>query len=116
MGKEEQSSSTNLIIHHSKGNICWMRILKILYWNLHPKNHQSKESKGFIKNSILWEFMGLWSDDKRGEVDQGFEVLSIKEVVEGSLDDPKENEACMLVFDFVESCHKLTGKCFISRA
>ena len=36
------------------------------------------------------EFMGWLYDDKRSEGDQGFETLSIKEVVEGSLDDLKE--------------------------
>ena len=61
-------------------------------------------------------FMWWWYDEKGVQNFNMVEVLSIKEVVEGSLDNPKENEACMLVFDFVESCHKLTGKCFISRA
>jgi len=97
-----------------------MRILKILYWNLHRKVHQSKGSKCFIKNSILWEFMRWWYDDKKkGEANQGIEVFSIKEVAERSLDDLKENEVRMLVFDIVESFHMVAGnidKCSISRA
>ena len=55
----------------------------------------------------------------KGKADQGIGVLSIKEVVEGRLDDLKENEVCMLVFNIIESCHMVIGsidKCFISRA
>lgn len=67
----------------------------------------------------MWEFMGWWNDVKISELDQGIEDLSIKEVVEGSLDDLKENEECMLVFANVESCHMVSsnmGECSISRA
>ena len=63
--------------------------------------------------------MGWWYDEKRGEEDQGIEFISIKEAVEVSLDDIKENEVCMLTFDIVESCHIVAGnmdKCFIVRA
>lgn len=52
------------------------------------------------------EFMELLYDDKRGEAHQ---VISIKEVSEGSLDDLKENEVCMLVFDIIEWCHMVVG-------
>ncbi len=43
------------------------------------------------------------------EADQGIEALSIKEVTAGSLDDPKENEVCMSIFNIEESCHMVAG-------
>jgi len=52
------------------------------------------------------EFMELLYDDKRGEAHQ---VISIKEVSEGSLDDLKENEVGILVFDKQNSCHIVAG-------
>lgn len=60
-----------------------------------------------------------WYDAKRSKAGQGIEVLSIEEVVEGSLDDLKESEVCMLVFDKIESCHMVAGnmdECSTSRA
>ena len=39
--------------------------------------------------------MGLWYDDIKGKSDQGIEALSIKKVVVGILDDPKENDVCV---------------------
>ncbi len=42
--------------------------------------------------------MGWWYDVKRSESSQGIEVISIKEVAKGSLDDQKEKRG-MYVFD-----------------
>ena len=53
--------------------------------------------------------MGWWNDAKISEVDQGIEYFLIKEAIEGSLDDLKENEVCILVFKNVESCHIVAG-------
>lgn len=78
-----------------------------------------KRKQVFCQEFQLVEFMGWWYGDKRGEANQGIEVLSIKEAAEGSLDDLKENEVCMLVFDKLESCHMVAGnmdKCSILRA
>jgi len=63
--------------------------------------------------------MGWWNDVKRSEVDQGIEVISINKSVEGCLDDLKENEVCILVFDKIESCRMVAGnmdKCSISKS
>jgi len=43
----------------------------------------------------------------------------MKEVVVGSLDDPKEKEICMLIVYIEESCHMVAsnmGQCSIVRA
>lgn len=51
--------------------------------------------------------MIVWWD--KNEADQGIEALSIKEAIAGSLDDPKENEVCMLTVYIEESCHMVAG-------
>jgi len=43
------------------------------------------------------------------EAKQWIEVYSIKGVVIGSMDDPKENEVCMLIFNIEKSFHMLAG-------
>ena len=76
-------------------------------------------SNNFIKNYKLVEFMAWWYDAIKSESNQGIEALSIKEVVAGSLDDPKENEVRMLTIYIENSCHMVAGnmdQCSMLRA
>ena len=88
--RKRKSSSIELILHHSKRSICKMRMIKILYWNLHWKVHLLEEASVSPGIPTCMGFMEWWYDVKRSEACQGIKVPSMKEVVEGSLDYQKK--------------------------